>query len=401
VKTAQAADLRARGRRRAIRNVRRSTVNRLLGLAQRTGGRPGKALRVTARGLERTLKGAERVLAPRRAGAPELAGSWDEAKALEEYTTLLATLAYRVVPVDQPLVLITQAPRSGGTLLMRLFDGHPQCHAIPHELATLLPAALPLPRDAAAAWRQLDHPMHGTWFTGGLRAGKGSLSDDRTRHRFLLPPLLQRRLFEQRVAEERPDSDRGVLDCFLTSYFNAWLDYRRPPQPRVVTGFEPSAIAQQRRLRCFEQLYPDGKLLSVVRDPKSWIVSAARRNARYRDRAVAIATWRDAVESALALQVQRPDAVAVVPFEALVGDTEAAMRAVAGFLGIDFTDDLLAPTFNGQPTKANSSFPVEQAGVIGAPLERREQLPAEDAAAIDRELGELHARALEAALVQP
>ena len=401
MKAAQAAELRARERRRAIRNVRRATVNRLLGLAHRTGGTSGKALRVTARGVERALKGAERVFARRRTHAPEIAGSWDEPDALVEYTTLLSTLAHPIVRVDQPLVLITQAPRSGGTLLMRLFDGHPQCYAIPHELATLLPAALPLPRDAAAAWRLLDHPMHGTWFTGGLRAGKGSLSDDRTRHRFLLPPLLQRRLFELRLAEERPDTDRGVIDCYLTSYFNAWLDHGRPSEPRIVTGFEPSAIVHSQRLRCFHELYPDGRLVSVVRDPKSWIVSAARRNTRYRDRTVAIATWRDAVESALTLREQRPDAVAIVPFEALVGETETAVRALAGFLGIEFGDELLTPTFNGQPTKANSSFPVDHSGVIGAPLERRNQLPAEDAAEIDRALGELYERALEAALVRP
>ena len=39
-----------------------------------------------------------------------------------------------VVPVDQPLALICQAQRSGGTLLARLFDGHPQCHVHPYEL---------------------------------------------------------------------------------------------------------------------------------------------------------------------------------------------------------------------------------------------------------------------------
>ena len=77
------------------------------------------------------------------------------------------------------------------------------------------------------------------------------------------------------------------------------------------------------------------------------------------------------------------------------------MRALAGFLGIEFGDELLTPTFNGQPTKANSSFPVDHSGVIGAPLERRNQLPAEDAAEIDRALGELYERALEAALVRP
>ena len=96
----------------------------------------------------------------------------------QEYATLLSAVVHRLVPVDQPLVLITQAPRSGGTLLMRLFDGHPACHAIPHELSTLLPTSLPLPREADRAWKVLDHPMLETWFVGGLRAGKGQLSGD-------------------------------------------------------------------------------------------------------------------------------------------------------------------------------------------------------------------------------
>jgi hypothetical protein len=400
VTPAAASDVRARRRRRAIRSVRRSTVNALLRLAARTGGPAGRGLRVGARGVERALKRAERVVAPRKPRAPAIAGEWDAAQAEREYATLAAAVVYRLVPVNQPLVLITQAPRSGGTLLMRLFDGHPECYAIPHELATLLPSALPLPREAAAAWKALGHPMLPTWFTGGLRAGKGQLSDDRARYRFLLPPLLQRRLFEHCFAERRPDSDRAVLDCYLTSYFNAWLDYRRAPSPKWVTGFEPSAILQPERLRCFGDLYPDGRLVSVVRDPAAWFVSAARRNARYRDRGVAVATWRTSVEAALRLREERPDGVAIVPFEALVGRTEQTMRALARFLEIDFGEELLAPTLNGQPTKANSSFPVERTGVIDAPLARRGELAAGDAAAIQRELGELHDRALAAALVR-
>ena len=167
-----------------------------------------------------------------------------------------------------------------------------------------------------------------------------------------------------------------------------------------MTGFEPSAILQPDRLRCFRELYPDGRLVSVVRDPASWAVSAARRNARYADRGVAIATWREAVETALRLHASGPTGSRSCLSRRSSGDTERTMKAVAEFLAIEFTDDLLAPTFNGRATKANSSFPVEGAGVIAGPLSRSEQLPAEDRAEIERELGELHTRALEAALVQ-
>lgn len=36
--------------------------------------------------------------------------------------------------VDQPLILISQIQRSGGTLLSQLLDGHPECLAHPYEL---------------------------------------------------------------------------------------------------------------------------------------------------------------------------------------------------------------------------------------------------------------------------
>jgi hypothetical protein len=39
------------------------------------------------------------------------------------------------VKVDQPMILITQIQRSGGTLLSRLFDGHPSLFAHPYELS--------------------------------------------------------------------------------------------------------------------------------------------------------------------------------------------------------------------------------------------------------------------------
>ena len=37
-------------------------------------------------------------------------------------------------PVHEPMLLISQVQRSGGTLLAQLFDGHPECLAHPYEL---------------------------------------------------------------------------------------------------------------------------------------------------------------------------------------------------------------------------------------------------------------------------
>ena len=369
------------------------------------GPRTAGALRGAAWRLERVLKRVEAVVAPRRPVVRAAAVDWDEGEAGREYRQVLTARLREIVTVDQPLVLITQAPRSGGTLLMRLFDGHPECHAIGHELGSLLPSRLPLPREQEAAWKALTDPRLAVWFAEGMRQAKGRrLSGDRSWQPFLVPPLLQRRLFELALARDRPETDRGIVDCYLTAYFNAWLDYRglhTATGHRWVTGFEPSAIVRPDRLRCFRELYPDGRIVSVVRNPASWIVSAARRNRRYADRDVAVHFWRETVEAALALREQSPESVAIVSFETLVDDTEGVMAAIANFLGIAFSPELLVPTLNGRPMKANSSFPVERAGLIAGPLDRAGELSAEDAEAVRRALGPLHERALEASLPPP
>src|ERR671938_1044237 len=52
----------------------------------------------------------------------------------EEFHALLEQRLERPVAVREPLVLISQIQRSGGTLLSQLLDAHPQLHAHPHEL---------------------------------------------------------------------------------------------------------------------------------------------------------------------------------------------------------------------------------------------------------------------------
>jgi hypothetical protein len=60
------------------------------------------------------------------------------------------------VPVREPLVLISQIQRSGGTLLLQLFDGHRQCHVDPYELKIGHPKK--------HNWPPLDLSRPETWF---------------------------------------------------------------------------------------------------------------------------------------------------------------------------------------------------------------------------------------------
>ena len=39
-----------------------------------------------------------------------------------------------IVPVSEPMALVSQVQRSGGTLVNSLLDGHPELHVHPYEL---------------------------------------------------------------------------------------------------------------------------------------------------------------------------------------------------------------------------------------------------------------------------
>src|SRR5262252_8179077 len=80
----------------------------------------------------------------------------DRRAALEEYRDLCRVRLEHAVSVHEPLVLVSQVYRSGGTLLSQLFDGHPELHAHPHELRIGKPTS----RD----WADLDLGAPDTWF---------------------------------------------------------------------------------------------------------------------------------------------------------------------------------------------------------------------------------------------
>ena len=73
--------------------------------------------------------------------------AWERLDELEEYRELFRVRLEHVVGVREPLVLVSQIQRSGGTLLSQLFDGHPECHAHPHELKIGSPRKFNWPLD--------------------------------------------------------------------------------------------------------------------------------------------------------------------------------------------------------------------------------------------------------------
>jgi hypothetical protein len=302
--------------------------------------------------------------------------------------------------LDQPLFLITQAQRSGGTLLLRLLDGHPELHVVPFQLRGIDQAAKRLPRSPDEAWAELHDPKLVERYREGYRQRKRDVLEDEVTYPFELEPERQRELFDECAATLDAPSPRALFDCYFTSYFSAWRDYanRGPERKRWLVGFEPGVARSPSRRKALGEIYPDGRGISIVRDPWSWYASARRWEPQWRDRAVAMEHWRRAAMGTVKWHAERKGArkereVRVITFDDLLARTEPTMRAIASWLGIEFRDDLLRPTFNGRPISANTSFSDVEQEISSRPLERaRGELTPEDVDYIEERCGAIHRR---------
>jgi hypothetical protein len=298
-----------------------------------------------------------------------------------ELTLLFDTCLKHTLPVTSPFALISQIQRSGGTLLSQLFDGHPEIHAHPHELKIGYPKKY--------EWPKIDlDDSRERWFTILFEKSvlkhfrEGYKKDQRSNESFpfLLLPSLQKKIFLNYFNALERITMRDVFDAYMTSYFGAWLDDRnRNGEKKFVTAFTPRLMMEKENARSFFEVYPDGRLISIIRDPINWYPSAFRHNEmikkpKYADVDSALSQWKESAEAALWNKHTFGDRVCMIRFEDLVVKTETVMRHLAGFLDIQFDPILLIPTFNKSPIRANTSFKLQKPMIMDGTLSRYKTL---------------------------
>jgi hypothetical protein len=322
---------------------------------------------------------------------------WSRLDEPGEYRELARTRLGHVVHVREPMLLCSQVQRSGGTLFSRLLDGHPEVHAHPHELKI----------GRKDRWPKLDLDAPGTWFDAlyeesaakhllGGWSKPGLKTTEIDVFPFLFLPRVQELLFASCVEHRAIERQRDVLDCYFTAYFNAWVDnqnlYTGPK--RLLTAFATRTSLHAKSIERFFRDYPDGWLVTIVREPRAWFASASRHRAQYEDLDAAMELWRASATAAVDARERYGDRVLVLTYEELVRDTEGTMRGVAERVGLTWSPILLVPTFNSRPVRANSSDPVQSYGVLASRTDAwRDVLDAETAARVEQLAGDLYEQA--------
>ena len=302
-----------------------------------------------------------------------------------------------VHPIGMPLALISQIQRSGGSLLSQLFDGHPEVHPHPHELM--------LGFKKKYVWPRLDlNEQPERWFAvlfenmviKHAREGYKKGKEDRESFPFNFNPYLQRKIFLEYAAAAKSPTLRTVFDAYMTSYFGAWLNNQNTSgKKKYVTAFTPRLSFKQENMDYFFDVYPDGRLISLIRDPRNWFPSALRHGPKlYGDLRQAIMQWNESAQAMLQNKKLYGDRIRLLKFEDLVADTEGVMRYLATFLDIEFDDILAVPTFNKSPIKAHTSFKVENHGILKGTQSRYKTLTNSELNTIEEMTADLYSSVL-------
>jgi hypothetical protein len=302
-----------------------------------------------------------------------------------------------VSPVTSPLALISQIQRSGGTLLSQLFDGHPEIHAHPHELKIGYPKKHMWPKidlnDHPQRWLEI---LFEDKIINHLKDGYKKERKQDEAFPFIFVPAVQRRVFLSYLGSIEQKTLRDVFDAYLTSYFGAWLNNQNTSgKKKFITAFTARLSMHMDSMEAFFEIYPDGRLISVVRDPKNWFPSAARHDPlKYGDIRRALSLWCNSARAMIRNKNNFGERVCLLRFEDLVSNTELVMHHLADFLGIQFDRILLTPTFNRFPIRANTSFAADQHGIVASTLSRYKMLSEEELKIIEKMTEDIYSMVL-------
>ena len=308
-----------------------------------------------------------------------------------------------IEPITAPIALISQIQRSGGSLLSQLFDGHPEIYAHPDELKIGHPKKYIWPpidlKDSPVRWFKILFEENVIkHFNEGYKKGHKS----EKRFPFIFPPYLQKQIFLSYVGSIESLTQRDIFDAYMTSYFGAWLNHQNSyGTKKFITGFTPRLAMREESIESFFTIYPDGRLISIIRDPKNWFPSAHRHNdkkRKYEDIEKASRQWIVNAQAMVKNKEKWKRSVCIICFDDLIGKTERVMRHLADFLNIEFNNILLTPTFNNAPIAANTSFELEKPGIMLSALNRYKTLAPEELSAIESATGNHYQKVLDKAV---
>lgn len=230
-------------------------------------------------------------------------------------------------------VFVTGRGRSGSSLLLRLFDGHPQVYPIPRESRLLTEVAPALresgDRDAVAKFLA-DHFAE---YTGEAQAEAA-------------------RRFHEGAARLDPASPTLARDL-IGLVLHALAAARDPAGARCFLEKTPKNEAHLDEIFAS---FPQARVVHLVRDPRAVYLSNKRSDAFRMEPDFAARQWVKSLGCILrqTTKFARAPQIQVVRYEDLIGRPRETLEGLCGFIGVDFDEALTRPTVQGAPWRGNA-----------------------------------------------
>ncbi len=260
-------------------------------------------------------------------------------------------LAARALAVQEGIVVLCGAMKSGTTLLVELLDNNPQLIVMPgdsHLLASLSAEGSADARELSRHWLQRFINPKGQlpfWSYGQMEA-----------------PYISLLCWMKYWRGVLGDLDRGPFLAAVLSHYCA-----NPHRPARPNGWVVKTPGNEFHVERFLALFPQAIFVHVFRDPRENLASLKRLYAVRGWRWSAVAQSQRLARSFAAGLENRKRLGAnryyCCRYEDVIRTPRTSMQRLAGFLRIHMTDDLLVPTINGRLTKANSMVAGDQ--VVG------------------------------------
>lgn len=248
--------------------------------------------------------------------------------------------------------------------MLSLMDSHPQLVVLPEATSYLeeRPTYLALPDRRARLRRLLEK--------SDLRLLNVGLVE--SYHKAISPDTRDYTGFDYRrfitLVEDfirQPGMDDSLL---FSEIIRAYAIVRGIDWRHCVRWVEKSTSNEVQQT-AMDELFPDAKLVQLVRDPRAVFASRKKHTTNHRGRYTKahrlVREWNRSLQEIPRLR-RNPDRFLVVRYEDLVRNPEETMKSICQLSGFDFIDNLLEPTRAGIAWQGNSAFQTTFNGINAA-----------------------------------
>lgn len=308
--------------------------------------------------------------------------------------------------------LIVQPMRSGGNLLVRLFDGHRNLNVRPyHLLFSRMSDKIPFhgwvnQKDLTKTcntlvdiWRDVIYDPRFYYYKKGLPLRLETRSDGQSKTMYLEVDAniyYACLLYYIGKSNEIPSdlSVENVVSFALSGYFVAWKNYSLDGwRKHWNISHAPRHVTYEKTLNFFENFsrtMPNGRILTTVREPASWVSSLLHAGVRPWDFSKVVRHYACFADQLVdAMDIIAPEKLRIIPFESLILRTRETMDTLSDWLEIDREEKLYRPSINDLvENRRNTSFKNSpRSGIIDRNvLDRKEFLNSDQKELVDKNL---------------